>query len=162
VKKTGFALALAAMLAVPTGAMAAPTKADTKAASKTCHEIRAGFDSKKEFREAYGKGAFGKCVRQVAKDMAALRKAARQETREECAGLKGKDRRDCVRSNQAELKAARKEARRDWVNAAKTCRELEENDASYGDNYGTGKNAFGKCVSEHAKAQNDEENGSTE
>ena len=157
-KRTGFALALAAMLALPAGAVAAPTKADTKAASKTCHEIRAGFDSKKEYRETNGKGAFGKCVRAVAKEMAALRKAARAETRAECADLRGKERRDCVRAQRAELRAARREARNDWVNAAKTCRGLQEEDEeAFGEEYGEGKNAFGKCVSQHAKAQNDEE-----
>jgi hypothetical protein len=39
------------------------------------------------------------------------------------------------------------------VNAAKTCKKLKaEQKATFEANYGTKKNAFGKCVSETAKA----------
>jgi hypothetical protein len=44
------------------------------------------------------------------------------------------------------------------VNAAKTCKALRTDDkAAFEATYGTKKNAFGKCVSATAKAENGED-----
>ena len=43
------------------------------------------------------------------------------------------------------------------MNAAKACRaEQTAPERTFAADYGTGKNAFGKCVSQKAQAQNDE------
>jgi hypothetical protein len=157
-KTTGVALALGALLIVPASGSAAPTKADTKAASAECHALRAAA-GKENFRELVD-GAMGKCVSEKAKEEARERRASRRAAREACKeqDLKGKAYSDCVSSTAKENKAkkdAKDEAR---INAAKECRQAEKDDPdAFGETYGTGKNAFGKCVSSTAKAKHDDE-----
>ena len=86
-RKTVFTLALGAMLIVPSAAMAAPTKADSKAASKQCHAERTAAGTKENFL-AIGDPDyknFGDCVSRGAKEEAAERRAARAAARAECA-----------------------------------------------------------------------------
>ena len=157
-KKTGFAIALAAMLVVPSAAMAAPTKADSKAASKQCHAERNAAPTKADFL-AIGDPDyknFGDCVKRGAKEEAAERKAARTAARAECeaAGLSGNEFAACVREKTKENKAEADAEDKQKVNAAKACRTEKQDDrATYDAEHGTGKNAFGKCVSAHAKAK---------
>jgi hypothetical protein len=154
VKKTGFALTLAALLAMPGAAMAQPTKADTKAASAECHALVAATGHSKENMASLSGGEFdnfGSCVSDKAREEAAERKAARKAAREACAGTKGEARRDCVRSEKAEAKAkkdAKDEAR---VEAAESCTTQQEDGETFAATYGDGKNAYGKCVSAEAK-----------
>ena len=155
-KKTGFVLALAAMLVVPTGALAAPTKADTKAASKECHDLRAAM-GKENFRTEFGN--FGKCVSKKAKEEAAERRAARKQAKADCKAqnLKGKEFKACFKQETAENEAAADAKDKQKVNAAKTCRQQQKDDAAgFETQWGSGKNAFGKCVSATARAKNDE------
>jgi hypothetical protein len=153
---------LAAMLVVPSGAMAAPTKADTKAASKECHDLRANAGTKENF-QALGYKNFGDCVSKKRREEAAERRAARRQARADCKAqnLKGKDYAACVKAATKENKAAADEEDQDKVNAAKTCRAEQKVDAdAFAQKYGKpagAKNAFGKCVSQTAKAKNDEE-----
>ena len=160
-KKTGFALALAAMLVVPSAAMAAPTKADSKAASKQCHAERAAAETKENFL-AIGDPdykSFGDCVSRGAREEAAERRRARGQAQQECRdqGLKGRAFGQCVREQAKANKAALDARDKNKVNAAKECRSQQEADATaFGVAYGTGKNAFGKCVSQTARAKNDE------
>ena len=147
-KKTiGIALALGALLVVPAGTPAAPTKADTKAASAECHALRDASPSKEEFRTLYG--PFGECVSTKAKEEAAERRAARRAAREACEeqDLKGKEHADCVNAEAKENKAkadAKDEAR---IEAAEGCTAEQEADAeAFAEKYGTKKNAFRKCV----------------
>ena len=155
-RKTGFALALAAMLVVPGAATAAPTKEDSKAASKECHQALKTAGSKEAFLAAGPYKNFGDCVSKEAKERAAARRAARAECKSQ--GLKGKAYRDCVRAeSQANIAAANaKDKKR--VNAARECRdEKAEDRATFDAEHGTGKNAFGKCVSAHARAKEEGE-----
>ena len=158
-RKTVFTLALAAMLVVPSAAMAAPTKADSKAASKECHAERAAAGSKANFL-AIGDPDyknFGDCVRRGAKEEAAERKAARAAARAECASEpKGKERAACIKAKTKANKAEADAQDQERVNAAKACRAEQSDAAAFAAAYGTGKNAFGKCVSKKAQAQNDE------
>ena len=158
-RKTVFTLALTAMLVVPTAAMAAPTKADSKAASKQCHAERAAADTKANFL-AMGDPDyknFGDCVSRGAKEEANERKAARQQARAECASEpKGKARAACVKAKTKAAKAEADAEDKERVNAAKACRAEQSDAAAFAAAYGTGKNAFGKCVSKKAQAQNDE------
>ena len=158
-KKTGFALMLAAMLVVPSGAMSAPTKADTKAASKTCHDQRTAAGTKENFL-AIGDPDyknFGDCVSRGAKEEAAERKAARKAARQACSdqGLKGKEYAACVKAATKQNKAEADAADKQKVNAAKDCRAEQTGAPDDYATHGTGKNAFGKCVSAHAKAKHD-------
>jgi hypothetical protein len=160
-RKTLFVLALGAMLTVPSAAMAAPTKADTKAASKACHDQRTAAGTKENFL-ALGEPTdyknFGDCVRRGAKEEAAERRAARAAAREACASEpKGKERAACVKAATKANKAEADAQDQERVNAAKACRaEQTAPESTFDADYGTGKNAFGKCVSKKAKAQNDE------
>ena len=157
-KKTGFALALSALLAVPAAAAAAPTKADTKAASAECHALRA--EAGKENFQDLVNGAMGKCVSEKAREEARERRAARRAAREACEtqDLKGKAFAECVTA-EAKARKAAKDAKDDArIDAAGDCRDAQEADATaFGEAYGTGHNAFGKCVSATAEAKHDEE-----
>jgi hypothetical protein len=161
VRKTGFAIALAAMLAVPSAAMAAPTKADSKAASKQCHAERTAAGTKANFL-AIGDPDyknFGDCVSRGRREEAAERRAARRQARADCKAqnLKGKEYAQCVKAATKENKAAADAQDKEKVNAAKDCRTQQQDATTFEQNYGTGKNAFGKCVSRTARAKNDEE-----
>jgi hypothetical protein len=116
-----------AVLAAPVGTAAAKTSKADK--REAWQECRAERGTTKATREAFKAkwGGFGHCVHQAAREAKAERKAARR-------------------------------------NAAKDCRE-ERGDtdatiAAFREKYGTNankKNAFGKCVSEKAKANRQEQ-----
>jgi hypothetical protein len=110
---------------------AAQEKAAKTNAAKECKAERAdaGFAAAhggKTFEQFYGTGngknAHGKCVSQKAKQHKA----------------------DADNEDKAEAK--------DRVNAAKTCKAAKKSDPDkFADDYGTRRNAFGKCVSRTAK-----------
>ena len=133
--------------------MAQPTKVDTKAASADCHAIVEAAGSKANI-ESFSSGEldnFGSCVSDMAREEARERKAARQAAREACKGTEGEARRDCVRSEKAEVKAkkdAKDEAR---IEAAESCTAQQEDAETFAETYGTGENAYGKCVKAEAK-----------
>jgi hypothetical protein len=101
-------------------------------------------------------------------------KADKREAQKECRALRGDDAATreafkaewgnfgkCVSAKAKEAKAERKAARR---NASQDCREergdTEESIAAFREKYGTNKNkrnAFGKCVSQGAKANREEQ-----
>jgi hypothetical protein len=121
------------------------------------------------------KNAFGKCVSFYARDEARERghadaTASKQCKAEEAAattpethaafaskyGAKnfksahGK----CVRQKAHENKAKADQRDEQRVNAARTCRAEQKGDKdAFAQHYGTKRNAFGKCVSAHAKAK---------
>jgi hypothetical protein len=150
-------------------------------AEKQCRTERSemGVDV---FRQTYGtnknkRNAFGKCVSKRARATTDAATEAKQNASKECtaeetadpaafaakygtgnhgANAHGK----CV-SQKARSETAstvRHEVKAD-VNAAKTCKaERKADPAAFADKYGTNKNkrnAFGKCVSTQAKAQQD-------
>ena len=120
--------AIAALALLPGAAVAKPTKADKQNASQQCKAQRTEMGVE-AFRQLYGKPAGAKN---------ALGKCGSKFAREE--------------------QSERKEARQ---NASKTCKtEREADPAAFQAKYGTGKrgkNAFGKCVSQTAKANKQEE-----
>jgi len=147
-KKAGFALALAAMLAMPGAAMAKPTKQDTRSASAECHAIVEAAVSKANV-ESFSNGEyknFGQCVSFKAHEEAQERKASRLAARESCKGLKGDERRDCVRSEKAEVKAQKDAKDQARIEAAETCTAEQEDAEAFAEAYGTKKNAYRKCV----------------
>jgi hypothetical protein len=162
-KKLMFAAALCAAAIAPTAASAAdPNPADFKNAAKYCKELRT-FSGGANFVSMFGtkKNAYGKCVSQTAKktatEDAAQTRAAKSNAAKECKaeGLKGREYGKCVSTKAKAKKAAadkEDEAQEDdRINAAKSCKTAKEDAAKFAADYGTEKNAFGKCVSKTAK-----------
>ena len=171
--------AVLALAAAPTAlAGPSPTAADRAAAVNDCRILRSappagmGLEA---FRETYGTNAnrmnaFGRCVRR----MVAAEHANRHEAERECRAERGTTPESraafrekygslgrCIRANRREESA---EDRERIMNAAETCREergtTDESRAAFNEEYGTNendRNAFGKCVSRQARAQNDDD-----
>jgi len=185
-KRIAIACTLAVGLTVPATAGAEkPTKTDKQNASEQCRELRTGM-GEAAFNQLYGtnkndENAFGKCVSKFAKEEQQERKAAKSEAQKDCkaeqdadeaafdekygTGKNGKNAYGkCVSTQAKENKerADKADEAKDEnrVNAAKECREEQKADAAaFKETYGTNankSNAFGKCVSAKAKAQNDE------
>lgn len=165
-KKLLVAAALSAAVIAPTVASAAdpaPTPATSKNAAKYCKELRS-FAGGANFVSMFGtkKNAYGKCVSQTAKTAASedaeQTQAAKSNAAKECKaeGLKGREYGKCVSTKAKAKKAAadkEDEAQEDdRINAAQSCKKAKKDDAEqFGKDYGTAKNAFGKCVSKTAK-----------
>lgn len=178
----GVALALA-MLALPATAVAKPSKVDRKNAAQECRAERAEIGVE-AFRDKYGanknkRNAFGRCVRQGAREELAERRAERREAAQDCRAEReaigveafrekygsNRNKRNafgkCVSQT---VRAERIEERR---NAAKDCKAErgEIGVEAFRDKYGTGpkkRNAFGKCVSTLVNADEEETEPETE
>ena len=178
---TGVALAAAALLAVPSGAIAKPNHGDRVNAAQECRAERGGTDATREaFRVKYGtnankRNAFGKCVSTRARDEEQEGEVARTNASKECkaeaeelgaeafaakygTGKKGANAHGKCVSQKAKSKTAKTvddEVKAD-VNAAKACKtERKADPSAFAAKYGTSKNkrnAFGKCVSKQATA----------
>jgi hypothetical protein len=168
----------------PAAAMAAdPAPSDFKNAAKYCKALRAASDS--NFASMFGtkKNAYGKCVSRTAKKDAtedvAQERAAKTNAATECKAERedanfasghdgqtfeqvygtgnghnayGKCVSQKARANRAAADKEDKAERTDRVNAAKSCKAARKSDpAKFADDYGTHRNAFGKCVSRTAK-----------
>jgi hypothetical protein len=154
-KKLLVATALIAAAIAPTAASAAdPAPADFKNAAKYCKALKAASGTN-NFATLFGtkKNAYGKCVSSTAK------KAARTNAAEACQAEKAKRGNafgKCVSAKAKALKAAadqEDEAQEDdRVNAAKSCKTAKTTDAAkFAADYGTTRNAYGKCVSKTAR-----------
>jgi hypothetical protein len=173
--------ALLAALVVPAISLAeGPTGQDRENAARTCKALRASLGDA-IFKQTYGtvqsnrRNAFGKCVSQWARSEKLNRQAAQTACEAEKAdpnfaathGGKTFDQfygngpngtnalKRCI---SLKTRAAAAEARSDTLNAAKQCKAERALDApafraKYGKN-ANDRNAFGKCVSALAKAQN--------
>jgi hypothetical protein len=171
-----------AALVVPAASFAqGPTGQDRENASRACRALRAqlGLET---FRQTYGtvqsnrKNAFGKCVSQWSRTEHQNRISAREacsaeqadpnfaashegKTFDQYYGTGPKHRNAFGKCVSSKAKSASAEARQNTLNAAKQCKaersELgpAEFRAKYGKN-ANDRNAFGKCVSALAKAQN--------
>jgi hypothetical protein len=174
--------ALLAALVVPAISLAeGPTGQDRENAARTCKALRASLGDA-IFKQTYGtvqsnrRNAFGRCVSQWARSEKLNRQAAQTACEAEKAdpnfaathGGKTFDQfygngpngtnalKRCI---SLKTRAATAEARSDTLNAAKQCKAERALDApafraKYGKN-ANDRNAFGKCVSALAKAQND-------
>ena len=184
-KKFLLAAAVSAAVIAPAAASAAdPTPADFKNASKYCKALKAASGA--NFASMFGtkKNAHGKCVSQTAKKNAAedeaQAKAAKTNAAKDCkaerddaafadahggktfaefygSGKHGKNAYGKCVSQKAKAKKDAADAEdaaqaEDRINAAKSCKQAKKDDAAkFGEDYGTKKNAFGKCVSRTAK-----------
>jgi hypothetical protein len=165
-------------LLATTPALAAGSTAKSNA-QKQCREERTAMGAQ-TFRDTYGtnknkKNAFGKCVSHRTQQNKATEKTAKSNAAKDCKAERkadpaafqqkygtGKNKKNafgkCV-SQKAHQKT--KQAEQNQVqaeeNAAKQCKDERQADpAAFQQKYGTNKNksnAFGKCVSQKAKAQ---------
>ena len=164
-KKLLLTAALAAAVIAPTAASAAdPAPADFKNAAKFCKEFRDGA-SKANFVTMFGtkKNAYGKCVSQTAKKTAteddAQAKEAHSQAVEECRAVKTPGSKNAFGKSVSEKAKAKKAAadkedkaeEGDRISAAKSCKTAKSDAAKFAADYGTAKNAFGRCVSKTAK-----------
>jgi hypothetical protein len=179
VKKLLIACALSSAVVAPAAASAAdPAPSDVKNAAKHCKQLREASGS--NFASMFGtrKNAYGKCVSQTARrqanEDARQEKAAKSNAAQECRAEReesgaeafaelygtGKNGRNafgkCVSSKakQQQEQADDEDAaeQEDRVNAAKTCKQARNDDPEqFEEDYGTRRNAFGKCVSRTAK-----------
>jgi hypothetical protein len=164
-KKLLIAAALSAVAIAPAAASAQdPNPADFKNAAKFCKAFKQASGT--NFATMFGtkKNAYGKCVSQTAKKNAAedetQAKEARSEAVEECRALKtpgsknafGKCVSEKAKAKKAEADAEDEAQEDDKVNAAKTCKAAKKANAdAFATEWGTKRNAFGKCVSATAK-----------
>jgi hypothetical protein len=164
-KKLLLAAALSAVAIAPAAASAQdPAPADFKNAAKYCKEFKKASGA--NFATMFGtkKNAYGKCVSTTAKKTAAedaeQAKEAKSEAVEECRAVKTPGSKNafgkCVSEKAKAKKAAADEEDEaqedDRINAAKSCKAAKKDDADqFAEDFGTKKNAFGKCVSKTAK-----------
>ena len=128
---TGAALAATALLAMPAGVVAKPSQGDRVNAAQECRAERGDSDATREaFKAKYGTNA------------------NKRNAFGKCVSKKAK-------VQERERKAERRKA-------AKECRAERDDigETAFADKYGTNKNnrnAFGKCVSQTAKAMHDDD-----
>lgn len=125
------------------------------------------------------RNAFGKCVSKRARQDAADQSSAQSTAEQNCRSERSTDPTaftqkygtnkngknafgKCVSGHANTLAGATEAGQTKALeNAAKACRGLKSSDpAGFAQSYGTARNAFGKCVSQHAKAQGQSTNGS--
>jgi hypothetical protein len=173
-------IVLLGSIAFPGAALAKPNQNDRSNAAQECREERGTTpESREAFRQRYGtnknkRNAFGKCVSRRAEDEEAERRSARSQAVEECraehprgqgkpekgqANAFGKCVSEKARQKRAEADQRDQEQIERRHNAAKQCDEergeTAESRQAFADKYGTNRNkrnAFGKCVSQHARA----------
>jgi hypothetical protein len=175
-KKITLVAGLALILVVPAVSVAKPTpdRGDKRAAKSECNMFRGHSDATRE-AFAIKFGTFRACVKAHAADEAQEEQSAHTNAAKECKaeGLHGREFGKCV-SEKAKAKehAADTEDQQEateFKNAAKECDaergDTDETRTAFNEKYGTNankKNAFGKCVSQKAKAQHEENEGETE
>jgi hypothetical protein len=169
-----------ALMAAPASATAASSTAKSDA-QKQCRAERTAMGTQ-TFRDTYGtnknkKNAFGKCVSHRTHQNEATEKTAKKNAAKDCKAERaadpaafqqkygtGKNKKNafgkCVSQKaRAKTKQAEQNQVQAEVNAAKQCKDERKADpAAFEQKYGTNKNksnAFGKCVSQKAKAQQD-------
>jgi hypothetical protein len=189
VKKLLTTVMIAALsLAAPavSSAKVHPSKADKAQAKHFCQDLRKSA-GKSNFREMFGTGknhvnAMRNCKRsqsnKIARQDAKAAEQAQKNAAKECKAERADDAQafqqkygtgkngknaygKCVsqhaKQNRQEAKTEQKQDEQDQVNAAKQCREERSQDAqAFQDKYGKNgnkRNAFGKCVSQNAKKQ---------
>jgi hypothetical protein len=169
-----------AALIVPAASLGDPDGQDRENAARACRAIRATLGPEL-FRQSYGtvqskrRNAFGRCVSQWTRAEHQNRTSARQACRAEQVdanfpathdgktfpeyyGSGPKNRNAFGKCVSSKAKAASDEARQNTVNAARSCKaeRAELGAGPFREKYGrnaSDRNAFGKCVSQLAKAK---------
>ena len=173
-------ICMAAALAIPSGAVAKPTKQDRTNAAKECKALRGSTDATHEAFKAQYRN-FGACVSEKAREEAAERRAAKRSASRDCRAERSDDPAafaekyrnfgKCVSAKaKQELKAADQADREEIAeakNAAKECATERDGlgEDAFDEKYGTNRNkrnAFGKCVSGKTHDEGSEDEGTEE
>jgi hypothetical protein len=173
--KLGIATTLVALAVAPAATAAVPnSNANERATVKVCNNVKAHMGAS-SFNAVFAqvsrnsRAALRNCARREAAAMQQARvnaaktcKAERGTTPESRAAFRAKyggGANAMGRCVSQTARAANQERREAMVNAAQACRTergtTAESKAAFQTKYGGGRNAFGKCVSTLAKAQND-------
>ena len=168
-KKITLVAGLALILVLPAVSVAKPTpdRADKRAAKSECNMFRGHSGITREaFLTKYE--SFKACVQARARDEAREEQNAHTNAAKECKAknLHGRAYGKCVsetaRAKQEEADAEDQQEATDFKNAAKECDDLRDNHAAdFAAEFGTEKNAFGKCVSKKARENHEENEGET-
>jgi hypothetical protein len=156
-KKAWIAVVAVALMALPATAAAKHHSGEFKNAAKYCKSLRVqmGVD---QFKATYKNK--GKCVKQRVRELRTARRAALASCKQEVSTRAAL--RQCVRSK---VETETGDDDQAVVNAAKQCAtERQPDPAAFDAKYGTNenhRNAFGKCVSQHA-AETGDNNGANE
>ena len=167
-RKFGLIVSLFALMAVP----AVVSANHVQSAEKFCRDARAQMGVT-TFKQTYGtnhnrSNAYGKCVSKQARVEDQNHSNAAKDCKAERAldpaafdakyGTNKNNKNAFGRCVSQKAKALSQDQEDATVNAAKTCRaERAQNPEAFKNKYGTNhnkRNAFGKCVSQHARAQN--------
>ena len=155
-KKAWIAAVAVALVALPATATAKHHSGDFKNAAKYCKSLRTEMGV--DLFKATCKNK-GQCVKKRVQELRAARRAALKSCQQELTTKSHAALRQCVKSKVATETGDDDEA---VVNAAKTCAaERQPDPAAFAVKYGTNenhRNAFGKCVSQHA-AESGDDNG---
>jgi hypothetical protein len=175
---------LALILVLPTFAVAKPTpdRGDKRAAKAECKTLRGHVSATREaFRTEFR--SFAACVRAHAADEAQEEQTAHKNAAQECRQERkddpvafqehgtnhngrnafGKCVSEKAKAKEHEADAEDQQEATEFKNAAKECDSLRDDDpAGFAGTYGTAKNAFGKCVSQKARENHEENEGETE
>ena len=172
-RKFGLIASLFALMAVPAVVSANHLQpSDFKNAAKFCKAVREEVGSS-TFKQTYGtnhnrSNAFGKCVSRQARVEDQNQSNAAKDCKAERAldpaafdakyGTNKNNKNAFGRCVSQKAKALSQDQEDATVNAAKTCRAERALDSdAFRNKYGTNhnkRNAFGKCVSKHAREQN--------
>jgi hypothetical protein len=186
-KKITLVAGLALILVVPAVSVAKPTpdRADKRAAKSECNMFRGHSGITREaFLTKYD--SFKACVKARARDEAKEEQSAHTNAAQDCREERGttQESRDafnakygkngnmrnafgkCVsetaKAKEHEADAEDQQNATDFKNAAKECDDLRDNHAEdFATEFGTAKNAFGKCVSKKARENHEENEGET-
>jgi hypothetical protein len=194
--RIGLVTVAVAALALPAGAGGQPpSQENRKNAAKHCKAMRAAAETPANFAQvveglqpgdqvnANGKNAYGQCVRFHARDERNEEARAQRSASRECREMREQNPEafgrgpeaqwrnlgQCVSQKRRENKAEADQKDTNQVNAARDCRDEQEQDEatfraahngeSFAEFYGTdnanNRNAFGKCVSQKAREKND-------
>jgi len=162
-KKITLMAGLALVLVLPAISVAKPSpdRADKREAKSECNMFRGHSGITREaFLTKYQ--SFKACVRSRAQDAAQEEQNAHTNAAKQCKaqGLHGREYGKCVsetaRAKQHKADAEDQQDATDFKNAAKECDDLRDNHPDEFAQYGTAKNAFGKCVSARARAKHQE------
>jgi hypothetical protein len=182
-KKITLVAGLALILVVPATSVAKPTpdKGDKRAAKAECSMFRGHSDITREaFLTKYQ--SFKACVRSRARDEAQEEQSAHKNAAQECREERNADPvaflhwgtnhnqknafGKCVSSKakakEHEADAQDQQEATEFKNAAKECDDMRDNRPDEFAQFGIGKNAFGKCVSQTARENHEANEGETE
>ena len=179
-KRALTALGMTAALLLPAGVTAKPSPTDERQAKNECAALKRASGPKNfaNLMRTSKRKASGRCVKSKSREERSERRTAHNGAVIECKaeraqsdaefaaahggktfsefyGQRGRGIGQCVSRKRHEAKAAMDAKDRQRVNAARQCRTEQEDEQKFAEEFGTKRNAFGKCVSKRAREKSD-------